>query len=483
MDYIQKIKNKLDHLKIQYKLISLPEDLSIDVESHIKFHGIETKQAIPTILFRTEKGLIAVQRRADTKIDNKKLKEVLEVKRLSFASTEELLKLGLESGVVPLVGMDVPIYLDRKVLEVKSVYGGTGHKLFALSFSSTDLQKANNAILADLTIEQTSQNRVLSGIRASGRLHIGNYLGAVKGMLALQEDPSYETFYMVADLHAITTPYDKNKLQSDVRNVIMDYLAAGLDPEKSTIFIQSHIPEHIELAYYFSSLISVAKLSHLPTYKEKIKQYPKEASLALLYYPVLMASDILLYKSNAVPVGDDQLPHLEVTREIARKINAEYGLHFPEPKQFRTEGHLVPSLLGEGKMSKSVAGSYINLTDDLETICQRLAKAPTDSGKGDSNPERSGIANLLTFVELFEGKEKRIVYERQYQNEGIRYKDLKGELAEAIYKELQPIQEKRKELEETPEKVDKIIKEGAEKAREVAGETVTEVKKAMGLLS
>lgn len=323
---------------------------------------------------------------------------------------------------------------------------------------------------------------VLSGIRATGRLHLGNYLGAVKGMLELQNNPEYETFYMVADLHAITTPYDKEDLAENTRSVVMDYVAAGLDPDKSTLFIQSLVPEHTELAYLFSSAITVARMQHLPTFKEKVKQHPDNVTMALLNYPVLMAADILIYKAGLVPVGIDQEPHLEIAREIAGKINAIYGLDFPEPQRFATKGEYVPSLTGEGKMSKSVEGSYINLTDSLEEIQSKLAKAPTDSGKGDKVPTDGGVAALLKFVELFQGEERRKEYEALYTTDGLRYGDLKKELALEIYQELQPIQKARAELERNPELVDKIIKEGAEKARAVASQTVNEVKKAMGLI-
>lgn len=323
--------------------------------------------------------------------------------------------------------------------------------------------------------------RVLSGIRATGRLHLGNYLGAVKGMLELQTDPNYETFYMVADLHAITTPYDPKNLAGNAREVILDYLSAGLDSEKSTIFIQSQIQQHIELAYLFSTVITVARMQDLPTFKEKVRQHPENVTMALLNYPVLMASDILVYKAGLVPVGVDQEPHLEISREIARKMNERFGLDFPEPKRFATKGEYIPSLTGEGKMSKSVEGSFINLTDSLEEIKSKLAKAPTDSGKGDSVPKEGGVASLLKFVELFEGLDKRKDYENKYLSDGIRYGELKDRLAQAIYEELKPIQAKRKELESNPEYVDRVIKEGAQKAQKVAKETLQEVKKAMGL--
>ncbi|MBU0579242.1 tryptophan--tRNA ligase [Patescibacteria group bacterium] len=324
---------------------------------------------------------------------------------------------------------------------------------------------------------------IFSGIRATGRLHLGNYLGMVKGMLQLQEDEKYQLLFSVVDIHAMTTPYDKDKLSQQTYDVVLDYLACGLDPEKSLLLVQSKVGDlHAELAFYFSTVMTVARMQHLPTFKEKIKQHPDNVTMALLNYPVLMAADILVYHSELVPVGIDQEPHLEVTREVARKMNSLYGLDFPEPVRFATKGGKVPSLVGEGKMSKSVGGSFINLTDDLETIEKRLASAPTDSGKGEIVPISGGVANLLTFVELFQGEGRRKKYEELYLGEGIRYGDLKNELAEAIYAELKPIQEKRAELEKNPDYVRQVIDAGAKKAREIASKTLKEVKERMGLV-
>ena len=323
------------------------------------------------------------------------------------------------------------------------------------------------------------KKRVLQGMRPTGKLHLGNYLGTAKGMLTLQEDPAYETYYMVADLHGITTPFDSKRIGPDARNVMIDYLSIGLDPEKSALFIQSDLADlHAQLAFYFSSMVTVARMQHLPTFKEKVKQHPDHVTMALLNYPVLMAADILIYKAEMVPVGLDQEPHLE----IARKTNDIYGTNFPEPKRFATSGEYVPSLTGEGKMSKSVEESYISLTDSLDEIKKKLAGAPTDSGKGEKVPEIGGVANLLKFVELFEGTDARKNYEQAYKGQGIAYRELKENLANAIFKELKPIQEKRKELEHKTSYVDEVIKSGAEKARKIASETVKEVKEKMGLL-
>ena len=325
------------------------------------------------------------------------------------------------------------------------------------------------------------QQTVLSGIRATGRLHLGNYLGAVKGMLALQEDPDITTFFMVADVHTITTPYDIAELRVNRREVIIDYLAAGLDPERSTLFLQSMVGEHLELAFLFSSVMSIARMQHLPTFKDKVKQYPDYATMALLQYPILMAADILLYRANLVPVGIDQEPHLEVARQVARKMNETYSTNFPEPTRFATKGEYVPSLQGAGKMSKSVAGSFINLTDSEEEILDRLKAAPTDSGQGTLEAMPQGVKNLLQFVFLFQGVEKKSEYEAAYQGKGVRYGDLKVALAKSIAAELQPLQEKRRELESNPKFVAEVIATGAAKARVVARDTLEKVKEKMGL--
>ncbi len=325
------------------------------------------------------------------------------------------------------------------------------------------------------------KKRVLSGIRATGRLHIGNYLGAIKGMLELQDNPEYETLYMVADVHTVGVPYSVGELRKNRREVLIDYLAAGLDPEKSVLFLQSDVSEHLELAYFFSTVVTIARMQHLPTYKDKVKQYPNANTMALLNYPVLMASDILIYKADSVPVGIDQEPHLEVAREIARKMNQQYGTDFPEPKRFVTEGEYVPSLTGEGKMAKSVEGSYVLLVDDLETIRKKVARIPTDEGKGSLESAPAGVKALFQYIQLFQGKQKRADVEKAYQGEGVKYSEVKEELAQAIFKELEPIQKKREELIKTDEYVSKVIKEGAEKAHKIASQTVNEVKKKMGL--
>ena len=328
----------------------------------------------------------------------------------------------------------------------------------------------------------TKKHRVFSGLRPTNVLHIGDYLGAVKGQIELQNKPDFDCIYSIVDLHGITTPFNPKTLQKQIKHLVLDLLGAGLDPKKCHLVVQSQVPEHVELAYLLGTIYPVSRLEDLPTYKDKKKENPDYINMGLLYYPVLMAADILVYKADTVPVGKDQLPHIEVTREMARIFNRMYSKTFPEPKAHLMPGASVPSLRGEGKMSKSIEGSFILLTDDLQTIRKRLAGAPTDSGRGSVIPKEGGVANLLVLVELFEGKEARQGYERQYLNAGVRYDRLKDNLAIAIYKELEPIQEKRKFYEENPGLVDAILEEGREYCSQIAGETLAEVKKKMGLI-
>jgi tryptophanyl-tRNA synthetase len=326
------------------------------------------------------------------------------------------------------------------------------------------------------------KKRVFSGSRPTGGLHLGNYLGGVKGYLDLQNRGDLDCIYSVVDLHGLTSPFNPKEFQKDVRGVALDYLAAGLDPKKCHLQVQSQIPEHIELAYLLGTIYPVSRVEHLPTYKDKKKEQPGYINVGLFYYPILMAADILIYKAAMVPVGKDQFPHIELTREIARKFNRMFGKVFPEPQAHEMPGSNIPSLLGEGKMSKSVEGSYILLTDDLEAIKARLAKAPTDSGKGKRVPASGGVANLLTLVVLFMGKEAKQSYEKQYLGAGIKYAQLKEELAEAIFEELKPIQKRRKYFEDHPEEVDQILKEGRVYCSKIARATLLEAKKAMGLV-
>lgn len=333
--------------------------------------------------------------------------------------------------------------------------------------------------------------RVLSGIRAShGGLHLGNLLGAVEGMVELQNNQNYDTFYMVADLHGITTPYNPADLARNRIEIAKDYLAAGIDPKKSALFLQADVHEHAEFAFYLSSVVSIERLKHLPSYKEKIKKYPKHHTAALLNYPVLMAADILLYKASSVPLGADQEYHLEVAREIAKKMNSEYRTDFPEPERYIVKGKgneiTIPDIQSSGsekkKMSKTNPNGAIFLNDSFDLIKRKVSKIPTSTAGGDIFPKEGGINTLYQLILLFGTKDRAVRFKEDYLNGSVEYGSVKSEIAELIYKKLKPIQERRREFDERPEVVKSILNAGAERARKVAQETIMEVKEKMGLL-
>lgn len=319
--------------------------------------------------------------------------------------------------------------------------------------------------------------RTLAGMRPTNILHIGNYFGSLEGMLELQAMPNVDCFFMVADLHAITTPYNKGELEEYSRDMIALYIAAGLDPQKSTLFIQSHIPAHTELAFLLSSLISIARLMHLPTYKEKIKQHPDANSLALLGYPILMAADIILYKTTHVPVGIDQEPHLEITRELIRKLDAEYGVKLPEPVRFSTKSSYIPSLTLDGKMSKSVPQSYIAINDSLDEIHKKIRAVPTAT---ESGGEMSPGVKLLFDLFALVGPEDSKPFHNDFEAGTLQYAALKSALAEKVFAFLQPIQKRYKELREDKEYLSGVIEGGTTKASDEASLQLNAIKEAMG---
>lgn len=476
----------LENIGIGYRKVEHP--YFKEVEDVLKYCNLSYSDGASTLIYKVDDGYIAVIRRDDCKISLKKLKKLVQTKTLEMATDREFSELtGLQPGAARMrIPQVKETYIDAKIFEKEYVQAGSGSFTVSILHKTSDLLKLPKSHKVDIaeikvvTVEtSTSLKRVLSGIRATGRLHLGNYLGAIKGMIELQNDSSYQTLYMVADVHTITTPYKIEELKVNRREIIIDYLAAGLDPERSIIFQQAEVNEHLELAFYFSSIVSIARMQHLPTYKDKVKQHANSNTMALLNYPVLMASDILIYKSGLVPVGIDQEPHLEVAREIARKMNQVYGTDFPEPVRFATKGEYVPSLTGEGKMGKSIEGSYINLTDSLDEIRKKVRSIPTATSSG--GEMTGGLKSLFTFAQLFIPDQVEN-YKREFESGTLKFVTLKDAVAEAIYGELAPFQNKRSEIAANKAYVDRVIKEGAEKAKKIAGNTVREVREKMGLL-
>jgi tryptophanyl-tRNA synthetase len=324
------------------------------------------------------------------------------------------------------------------------------------------------------------KKRLLSGMQPTGMLHLGNLEGALANWVKMQEE--YDAFYMVADWHSLTTLYNNTEIvKKYTREVAIDFLAAGLDPEKCAIFVQSHVKEHAELHLLFSMITPVGWLERVPTYKEKQELLTGDAaaSYGLLGYPVLQAADILIYKANAVPVGRDQLPHLEITREIGRRFNFLYGDIFPDCEAKLTEYALMPGLDGR-KMSKSYANA-IYIADSEEETWEKVRSMFTDPLKiRKDDPGHPGGCAVFALTKIYDSENAQQIH-IDCEAGKLGCIGCKKKLNEILNKRLSPIREKRSELIHHPQKVDDILAAGAQKARKVASETMIEIRKAMNL--
>ncbi|MFH1598578.1 MAG: tryptophan--tRNA ligase [Patescibacteria group bacterium] len=320
--------------------------------------------------------------------------------------------------------------------------------------------------------------RVLSGIQPTGVLHIGNYLGSLKHFVELQN--KYECFFFIADYHSITEDYNPQEKPQQVLDLAIDFLSAGLDPQKCTIFVQSQVPEHLELAWIFNTITPVSELQRMTQYKDKSRQQPENINMGLFDYPVLQAADILIYKPQFVPVGIDQKQHVELTRKIARLFNNKFGEVFPEPDVLLTKTPKIMSLADPTKkMSKSFnQRSYIALNDEPAAIKDKMKRAVTDTGKSEKSP---GVQNLFMLLQQFGGNEIFNQFEKEHRAGKISYQKLKEALADAIGNYFADFRSQKKELSKDTKKVKDILEAGNKKAREIAIETLIDVKKKIGL--
>ncbi|MFL5496659.1 MAG: tryptophan--tRNA ligase [Gemmatimonadales bacterium] len=324
--------------------------------------------------------------------------------------------------------------------------------------------------------------RIFSGIQPSGELHIGNWLGAVQNWVTLQL--SYDCIYCVVDLHAITGKYEQATLAERTRDMAIGLLASGIDPARVILFVQSHVPEHSELQWLLNTITPIGELERMTQFKDKSQRF-ESVPAGLLNYPILMAADILLYRADLVPVGEDQTQHLELTREIARKWNAEFGggeEFFPEPKPLLTEAKRIVGLDGQAKMSKSL-GNTIGLLDTPEEIWAKLRPAKTDPARvtrrDPGNPE---ICNLYHLHQYFSPPETVALVADNCRGAKWGCLDCKRVLADNIIRTLTPIRERALELQAQPDRVDQVLGDGAAAARRIATETMREVRERMGFL-
>ncbi len=330
-------------------------------------------------------------------------------------------------------------------------------------------------------MKEASKNIVLSGLKPSGVLHVGNYLGMMHQSIELQNDPHNSCYYFIADYHALTQKYDPAEKSKEIMDMGIDALAMGLDPEKSVLFMQSDILEHANLAWLLSCVTPAGQLQGMIEFREKVEQ-GQSATAGLLNYPVLMAADILSYKASAVPVGEDQRQHLELARDIARNFNKRFGYLFPEPKGIFVEGLRIMSLDDPSKkMSKSLPKGCIYLNDTPEVINKKIGTAITDSGSEIkySPADKPAIANLLM---IYSGMTGRTVKDIASEHADSNYSQFKKKMAEDIAASLAPFRERRAQLSADPKAVRKILDAGAEKARHLASKTLSEAKSLMGLI-
>jgi tryptophanyl-tRNA synthetase len=322
---------------------------------------------------------------------------------------------------------------------------------------------------------------VLSGIRSTGKLHLGNYYGALQNFTRMQEDN--KCYFFIADIHSLTTHPDPKLLHENVKNVLVDYLAAGIDPEKSVIYVQSDLLETTELYLYLNMHAYLGELSKTSSFKEKARKQPENVNAGLLTYPTLMAADILIHNADKVPVGKDQEQHLEMTRRFARRFNHFYDVeYFKEPVAYNFGNELVkiPGLDGSGKMGKS-EGNAIYLADTPKEIEKKVKRALTDSGPTEQNSVKPDyIENLYTILRVVSTPDVVKHYEDKWNSCEIRYGDLKKQLAEDIIKVTTPIRERILDIERDDAYLKKVTREGAEKAKESASKTINDVREIMG---
>lgn len=322
---------------------------------------------------------------------------------------------------------------------------------------------------------------VVSGIRPTGNLHLGNYYGAVRSFLSMQEE--YNCYFFIADWHSLTTRPKPEDIQKSVRTILVEYLACGIDPEKATIYVQSDVKEVLELYLFLNMNAYLGELERTTTFKEKARKQPDNVNAGLLTYPTLMAADILMHRAVKVPVGKDQEQNMEMARKFARRFNSMYGVDFfPEPESFSMSSKAlkVPGLDGTGKMGKS-DGNCIYIKDTPEEIKKKVMKAVTDSGPVAPNSEKPEvIQNLFTMLEIVSAKDTYDYFNEKWNNCSIRYGDLKKQLAADIAAAMAPIRERIEFYSKDVDLLDRIAKTGAEKARESAAATLREVRGILG---
>lgn len=458
------------------------------VEEGLAFLGIGANQGVSTLIFQTEKGYGALLRRDDHQINLDKVKKILGVEKVKFCSRNEVFKLtGCEIGYVSSYNPQLVTLMDETILEKDFVYLGTGSPEYDLKIKPQDLVKFTKAQLADI-IQQgivRAKSRILSGITPSGdgALHIGNYLGMVKQSIEFAK--SYDCFLFVADLHALTTVQDKEQLQRNVETLILNELSLLGDLTNITFFRQSDVPLHAELQSILNNVTPLGLIKRAHAYKDKLQKQAAEdeVNMGLFSYPVLMAADILIYKPDLVPVGQDQKQHVEIARDIAERFNKVFNKKvFPLPDAYIPEEvAVVFGTDGKRKMSKSL-GNIISIFEDEAVIKKQVMSTYTDPTRIHADDPGHIEGNMVfTYLDFFGEKEKVEELKSLYKQGRVADVEVKNYLFESLMKYFELARERYEELKSNPEKVKEILQKGAERARKVAEETMTEVREVIGL--
>lgn len=319
----------------------------------------------------------------------------------------------------------------------------------------------------------------LAGCRASGKLHIGNFLGLVKDLLETQKRDDLQRFYFIADLHGLTTPFEPKDMRENALDVTASYLATGIDPNRTVFFLQNHVQEHATLAWIFNCITPLAELERMTQYKDKSLQHKQSINAGLLTYPTLMAADILLYKPSYIPIGEDQVQHVELARVVARKFNNRFGETFPEPQPYLRKPLRIMSLTDPSKKMSKTGDEALLLDDEPKEIHRKLKKAVTAS---ESGKQSAGVENLFLLLEHFGSKEQIGQFRDAQRDNTLKFSELKETLAKDISEYFSEFREKKKELLARPEYLAEVLGEGSGKARKVAQATLEEVKQKIGLL-
>jgi tryptophanyl-tRNA synthetase len=478
---------RLDSLGIRHEFLKHPE--MREVKDVMEYLGLPLSQGYSTLIMNADDQFVAVIRRDDTRLSLKKTRKVLAVKSLRMATSEEFEKLtGLPSGAAHILTNVSKTLIDKRIFENEYIVGGSGSMIYTTKHRSEDLRKIPNSEVSDISFEAKEEGitRVLSGITPSGNtLHLGNYAGAVKPQFELLEK-GIESYYFVADLHALTTVQNKDQLEKCIINNVFDYIALGLDPEKGIYFRQSDVPEHSMLAIVLANYIPFGLTNRMHAFKDKLAKgiSKDEINMGLFNYPILMAADILLYKPYGVPVGEDQRQHIEFARETARYFNKAHGDTFPIPEPLIPKGTTgrVVGTDGERKMSKSL-GNVINIFDSDEDIRRQIMgsytdpnrKKATDPGKVEGNP-------VFIYHDIINDNKKEVDdLKKRYREGKVGDVEVKERLIAAHKIKFGEARKRRKELENDIKLAKDVLEKGAEKARMVAKETMKEVYEVVGI--